>query len=239
MPLPIVETQTYELTLPSTDIKVKYRPFLVKEEKILLQAMESQKQSEIVEALKQIVNACTFGSLNVNELPTFDLEYIFLNIRAKSVGEVAKLKVLCPDDNQTYADVEVDLTEINVQVDDKHNNNIVIDENKKIGMIMKYPTLGSIDTEMKIDQKVSAKVLFDIIAKSIYQVYEGDKVFNATDYTKDEMTNFIESLDSKTFLKVQEFYDTMPKLMHEIEVENPKTKVKSKVVLQGLTDFFG
>lgn len=239
MPLPIVETQTYELTLPSTDIKVKYRPFLVKEEKILLQAMESQKQNEIVQALKQIVNACTFGSLNVNELPTFDLEYIFLNIRAKSVGEVAKLKVLCPDDNQTYADVEVDLTEINVQVDDKHNNNIVIDENKKIGMIMKYPTLGSIDTEMKIDQKVSTKVLFDIIAKSIYQVYEGDKVFNATDYTKDEMTNFIESLDSKTFLKVQEFYDTMPKLMHEIEVENPKTKVKSKVTLQGLTDFFG
>ena len=239
MPLPIVETQTYELTLPSTDIKVKYRPFLVKEEKILLQAMESQKQNEIVQALKQIVNACTFGSLNVNELPTFDLEYIFLNIRAKSVGEVAKLKVLCPDDNETYANVDIDLTEINVQVDDKHNNNIVIDENKKIGMIMKYPTLGSIDTEMKIDQKVSAKVLFDIIAKSIYQVYEGDKVFNATDYTKDEMTNFIESLDSKTFLKVQEFYDTMPKLMHEIEVENPKTKVKSKVVLQGLTDFFG
>ena len=239
MTLPIIETPTYELTLPSTDIKVKYRPFLVKEEKILLQAMESQKQSEIVEALKQIVNACTFGSLNVNELPTFDLEYIFLNIRAKSVGEVAKLKVLCPDDNETYANVDIDLTEINVQVDDKHNNNIVIDENKKIGMIMRYPTLGSIDTEMKIDQKVSAKVLFDIITKSIYQVYEGDKVFNATDYTKDEMTNFIESLDSKTFLKVQEFYDTMPKLMHEIEVENPKTKVKSKVVLQGLTDFFG
>ena len=239
MPLPIVETQTYELTLPSTDIKVKYRPFLVKEEKILLQAMESQKQNEIVQALKQIVNACTFGSLNVNELPTFDLEYIFLNIRAKSVGEVAKLKVLCPDDNETYANVDIDLTEINVQVDDKHNNNIVIDENKKIGMIMKYPTLGSVDTDIKLDQKVSAKVLFDIIAKSIYQIYEGEKIYNASDYSKDEMTNFIESLDSKTFLKVQEFYDTMPKLMHEIEVENPKTKVKSKVVLQGLTDFFG
>jgi hypothetical protein len=239
MPLPIVETQTYELTLPSTDIKVKYRPFLVKEEKILLQAMESQKQSEIVEALKQIVNACTFGSLNVNELPTFDLEYIFLNIRAKSVGEVAKLKVLCPDDNETYANVDIDLTEINVQVDDKHNNNIVIDENKKIGMIMKYPTLGSVDTDIKLDQKVSAKVLFDIITKSIYQIFEGEKIYNASDYSKDEMTNFIESLDSKTFLKVQEFYDTMPKLMHEIEVENPKTKVKSKVVLQGLTDFFG
>ena len=239
MTLPIIETPTYELTLPSTDIKVKYRPFLVKEEKILLQAMESQKQSEIVEALKQIVNACTFGSLNVNELPTFDLEYIFLNIRAKSVGEVAKLKVLCPDDNETYANVDIDLTEINVQVDDKHNNNIVIDENKKIGMIMKYPTLGSVDTDIKLDQKVSAKVLFDIITKSIYQIFEGEKIYNASDYSKDEMTNFIESLDSKTFLKVQEFYDTMPKLMHEIEVENPKTKVKSKVVLQGLTDFFG
>src|SRR6056300_1229846 len=232
MALPVIETQSYELTLPSADVAVKFRPFLVKEEKVLLQALESQEQ-------KQIVNACTFGTLNVDDLPTFDLEYVFLQIRAKSVGEIAKLKVLCPDDKKTYADIEIDLSKVEVQVDDKHNNNIVIDENKKIGMIMKYPTLGSIDTEMKIDQKVSAKVLFDIIAKSIYQVYEGDKVFNATDYTKDEMTNFIESLDSKTFLKVQEFYDTMPKLMHEIEVENPKTKVKSKVVLQGLTDFFG
>src|SRR6056300_1352000 len=156
MPLPIVETQTYELTLPSTDIKVKYRPFLVKEEKILLQAMESQKQNEIVQALKQIVNACTFGSLNVNELPTFDLEYIFLNVRAKSVGEVAKLKVLCPDDKQTYADVDIDLTKVEVQVDDSHNNNILIDESKKIGMILKYPTLGSIDVETSLDSKVSS-----------------------------------------------------------------------------------
>ena len=239
MTLPIIETQVYELTLPSTDIKVKFRPFLVREEKILLQAMESQKQSEIVEALKQIVNACTFGSLNVNELPTFDLEYIFLNIRAKSVGEIAKLKILCPDDKETYADVEIDLTKINVQVDDKHNNNIVVDESKKIGLIMKYPTLGSVDTDIKFDEKASSKFLFDIIAKSIYQIYEGDKVHTASDYKKDELLTFIESLDSKTFLKIQEFYDTMPKLMHEIEVENPKTKVKSKVTLQGLTDFFG
>ena len=239
MTLPIIETQTYELTLPSTDIKVKYRPFLVKEEKILLQPLETEDQKNIANALKDIVKACTFGALNVDDLPTFDLEYIFLNIRAKSVGEVAKLKVLCPDDNETYANVDIDLTEINLQVDDKHNNNIVIDENKKIGMIMKYPTLGSVDTDIKLDQKVSAKVLFDIITKSIYQIFEGEKIYNASDYSKDEMTNFIESLDSKTFLKVQEFYDTMPKLMHEIEVENPKTKVKSKVVLQGLTDFFG
>jgi hypothetical protein len=239
MTLPIIETQVYELTLPSTDIKVKFRPFLVREEKILLQAMESQKQGEIVEALKQIVNACTFGSLNVNELPTFDLEYIFLNIRAKSVGEIAKLKILCPDDKETYADVEIDLTKINVQVDDKHNNNIVVDESKKIGLIMKYPTLGSVDPETNFNSTSNTKIIFDIISKSIYQIYEGEKIFNATDYTKDEMMKFIESLDSKTFKKLQDFYDTMPKLMHEIEVENPKTKVKSKVTLQGLTDFFG
>jgi hypothetical protein len=146
MTLPIIETQTYELTLPSTDIKVKYRPFLVKEEKILLQAMESDKQKNY-RSFKKYSKRLYFGSLNVDELPTFDLEYIFLNIRAKSVGEIAKLKVLCPDDKETYADVDIDLTEIDVQVDDKHNNNILIDENKKIGMIMKYPTLGSVDPE--------------------------------------------------------------------------------------------
>jgi len=239
MTLPIIETQTYELTLPSADIKVKYRPFLVKEEKILLQALESDKQNEIISALKQIVSACTFGSLNVDELPTFDLEYIFLNVRAKSVGEIAKLKVLCPDDNETYANVDIDLTKIEVQVDDAHNNNILIDENKKIGMILKYPTLGSVDPETNFNSTTNTKVIFDIISKSIYQIYEGEKIFNATDYTKDEMMKFIESLDSKTFKKLQDFYDTMPKLMHEIEVENPKTKVKSKVTLQGLTDFFG
>jgi len=239
MTLPIIETQTYELTLPSADIKVKYRPFLVKEEKILLQALESDKQNEIISALKQIVSACTFGSLNVDELPTFDLEYIFLNVRAKSVGEIAKLKVLCPDDKETYADVDIDLTKIEVQVDDAHNNNILIDENKKIGMILKYPTLGSVDPETNFNSTTNTKVIFDIISKSIYQIYEGEKIFNATDYTKDEMMKFIESLDSKTFKKLQDFYDTMPKLMHEIEVENPKTKVKSKVTLQGLTDFFG
>jgi len=239
MALPIVETQSYELTLPSADVKVKFRPFLVKEEKVLLQAMESEKQTEIISALKNIVSACTFGTLNVEELPTFDLEYIFLNIRAKSVGEVAKLKVLCPDDKETYADVDIDLTKIEVQVDDTHNNNILIDENKKIGMILKYPTLDSVDPETNFDSKINSQVIFDIISKSIYQIYEGYKIYNSTDYTKEELNKFIESLDSKTFKKVQEFYDTMPKLIHEIEVENPKTKVKSKVTLQGLTDFFG
>ena len=237
MTLPTLETQTYELTLPSADVKVKYRPFLVKEEKILLQAMESENQKEIIQALKDIVSACTYGKINAEELPTFDLEYIFLQIRAKSVGEVAKLKVLCPDDKETYADVDIDLSKIDVQVDDKHTNNILIDDEKKLGIIMKYPTLNSMNEN--IDKKLDSKVIFDVLRKSIYEIYQGEKTFKASDYSEDELQKFIDSLDSKTFKKVQSFYETMPKLMHELEVTNPKTNVKSKVVLQGLSDFFG
>ena len=238
MALPIIETATYELTLPSSDVTVKFRPFLVKEEKILLQALESQEQKQIVQALKDIVHTCTFGQLNVDELPTFDLEYVFLKIRAKSVGEVAKIKVLCPDDKKTYANVDVDLNTVDVQVDDEHTNNIVIDENKKLGIIMKYPTLNSIDPTIDL-KKENTKQLFDIIGKTIYQVYEGEKVYKASDYTKEELDKFVESLDNKTFSKIQKFYETMPRLLHIIEVENPETKVKSKVTLSGLTDFFG
>ena len=239
MTLPIIETQTYELTLPSADVKVKYRPFLVKEEKILLQAMESEKQEEIVQALKDIVSACTYGKINADELPTFDLEYIFLQIRSKSVGEVAKLRVLCPDDKKTYADVDVDLSKIEVQVDDSHTNNIVIDDEKKIGMIMKYPTLSSVTSNTDLSKGMTSKTIFDMLRKSIYEVYQGEQTFKASDYSEDELQQFIESLDSKTFKKVQSFYETMPKLMHEMEITNPSTKVKSKVTLQGLSDFFG
>jgi hypothetical protein len=239
MTLPTIETQTYELTLPSADVKVKYRPFLVKEEKILLQAMESEKQEEIVQALKDIVSACTYGKINADELPTFDLEYIFLQIRSKSVGEVAKLRVLCPDDKKTYTDVDVDLSKIEVQVDDSHTNNIVIDDEKKIGMIMKYPTLSSVTSNTDLSKGLTSKTIFDMLRKSIYEVYQGEQTFKASDYSEDELQKFIESLDSKTFKKVQSFYETMPKLMHEIEITNPSTNVKSKVTLQGLSDFFG
>lgn len=239
MTLPTIETQTYELTLPSADVKVKYRPFLVKEEKILLQAMESEKQEEIVQALKDIVSACTYGKINADELPTFDLEFIFLQIRSKSVGEVAKLRVLCPDDKKTYADVDVDLSKIEVQVDDSHTNNIVIDDEKKIGMIMKYPTLSSVTSNTDLSKGLTSKTIFDMLRKSIYEVYQGEQTFKASDYSEDELQKFIESLDSKTFKKVQSFYETMPKLMHEMEITNPSTKVKSKVTLQGLSDFFG
>ena len=235
MALPILETATYELTLPSSDVQVKYRPFLVKEEKILLLAMESNSPKEITKALKDIVHACTFGSINVEALPTFDLEFIFLNVRAKSVGEIAKLKILCPDDKETYANVEVDLSKVEVQVDDEHTNEIQI--NDKIKLLMKYPTIDSFDATVDANQ-LKTEQLFDIIGKSIYQIYEGETVHNAKDYSKEEMQAFIESLTSDHFAKIQKFFNSMPRLAHEIEVVNPKTQVKSKVMLQGLTDFF-
>ena len=227
MALPILDTATYELTLPSSDVQVKYRPFLVKEEKILLLAMESEETAQVTKALKEIVHTCTFGTINVEALPTFDLEYIFLNIRAKSVGEVAKLKLLCPDDKETYANVEVDLSKVEVQVDDKHSNEIQI--NDKIKMVMKYPTINSFDPSVDAT-KLKTEQLFDIIADTVYEIYDGETVHKGVDYSKEEMKNFIESLTSEHFNKIQQFFNTMPRLQHELEIENPKTKVKSKVV---------
>ena len=235
MALPILETATYELTLPSTDVKVKYRPFLVKEEKVLLQALESGESKQIVSAIKDIVHTCTYGSVAVDNLPTFDLEYIFLQIRSKSVGEVAKIKVLCPDDKKTHVVTEVDLSKVEVQVDDTHDNKIIV--NDKISMLMKYPTINSVDPAVDTNTMKTEK-LFDIIANTIHEIYEGDKTHSVKDYSKEELMKFIESLDSKVFQKLQAFYTTMPKLSHEIEITNPNTKVKSKVRLSGLSDFF-
>jgi hypothetical protein len=237
MALPILETATYELTLPSKDVKVKFRPFLVKEEKILLQALESGSNKEMTSALKQIVHACTMGAIDINTLPIFDVEYIFLQIRAKSVGEITKLKLLCPDDKKTYAEVEIDLSKVEVHVDENHSNNIVVDEKKKIGLIMSYPTINSVDPEDNT-KGMKTKQMFDMLANTVYQVYEGDKIHAAGDYTKEEMHKFLESLDSKAYRKINEFFDTMPKLKQDIELENPTTKVKSKLTLQGIADFF-
>ena len=235
MALPILDTAKYELTLPSSDVQVQYRPFLVKEEKILLMAMESENAAEITKALKEIVHTCTFGTINVDMLPTFDLEYIFLNIRAKSVGEVAKLKILCPDDKETYANIELDLSKVEVEVDDDHTNEIQV--NDKVKMLMKYPTIESFDPSTDAS-KLGTKQLFDMISSSIYEIYEGETVHKASDYSKEEMSKFIESLSSEQFGKIQKFFNSMPRLQHEVEVENPKTKVKSKVKLQGLQSFF-
>ena len=236
MALPKLTTPTYELEIPSTDEKISYRPFLVKEEKILLMAMESGKNEDIVNAVKQIVSECTFNKLKVGTMPMFDIEYIFLNIRAKSIGEVSKLKLLCPDDKKTYADVEVNLEEVQVQVDGDHTNKIELTDS--MGMIMTYPTIDSF-AESGI-QQINASNMTDIIGKCILQIYEnnGEKVYEAKDQTQKELQEFIEQMNTNQFKQVQKFFDTMPKLKHEVKVKNPKTKKTSEVTLQGLNDFF-
>jgi len=237
MALPILETATYELTLPSADIVVKYRPFLVKEEKVLLQALESNDDIEIKNAIKDIVSTCTYGQLDASNLPTFDLEYVFLQIRSKSVGEVANIRLLCPDDRETYVTTDVDLSKVEVQVDDKHNNTIVVDEEKNISLIMKYPTIDTVDPKKNM-KGMKTEQVFDMITGCIHSITEGDKEHKVSDYSKKDLNDFIESLDRKTFDKLNTFFDTMPQLRHEVEIENPKTKVKSKIVLKGAQDFF-
>ena len=236
MALPKLNTPTYELEVPSTDEKIKYRPFLVKEEKILLMAMESKDNAQIINAVKDIVSSCTFEKLNVATMPMFDMEYIFLNIRAKSVGEVSKIKILCPDDKKTYASVELDLTKVEVQVGDEHSNKIELTDD--MGLIMTYPTIDSF-LESGIED-INANNMLDVIGTCILQIYEqkGEKVYQAKDQTKKELTEFIESMNSNQFKKLQSFFDTMPKLTHTIKVKNPKTKKTSDVKLTGLNDFF-
>ena len=238
MALPKLTTPTYELEVPSTDEKIKYRPFLVKEEKILLMAMETEQQKSIIQAVKDIVSECTFNKLNISTLPMFDTEYIFLQIRSKSVGEVSKLRLLCPDgDKKTYAEVEVNLTEVKVQVEDGHTNKIELDND--MGIIMTYPTIETF-IENKV-QQVTAENMLEIVGSCMLQIYEekGEKVYEAKDQTKKEMQEFLESLQTKHFRKLQSFFDTMPKLKHTIKIKNPKTKKESEITLNGLNDFFG
>ena len=236
MALPKLNTPTYELEIPSTDEKIKYRPFLVKEEKILLIAMESKDNAEMVNSVKDIVKSCTFDKVDISNMPIFDVEYIFLQIRAKSVGEVSKLKILCPDDKKTYASVELDLTKVEVQVGDDHSNKIELTDD--MGIIMTYPTIDSF-LESGIET-VNASNMLDVVGSCVLQIYEqkGEKVYQAKDQTKKELTEFIESMNSGQFKKLQSFFDTMPKLTHTIQVKNPKTKKTSDVKLTGLNDFF-
>ena len=237
MALPKLNTPTYELEVPSTDEKIKYRPFLVKEEKILMIAMESKDNTQIVNAVKDIVSACTFDKIDISSMPMFDVEYIFLNIRAKSVGEVSKLRVLCPDDKKTYTNVEVDLTKVNVEIGEGHTNKIELTDDT--GMIMTYPTIDSF-TETGITT-INAENMIELIGSCVLQIYEdkGEKVYQGKDQTKKELTEFIESMNTAQFKKVQKFFDTMPKLKHTIKVKNPKTKKSSDITLNGLNDFFG
>jgi len=199
-------------------------------------AMESGKNEDMIQAVKQIVSECIFNKLKLGNMPMFDVEYMFLNIRAKSVGEVSKLKVLCQDDMKTYAKVEVNLNEIEVQVNDDHTNKIELSD--EMGVIMKYPSIDSFSTAGISD--ITADNMLDVIVTCISQIYDkkGEEVYDAKDSTKTELTEFIEQLNTNQFKDVQKFFDTMPKLRHTITVKNPKTKKESKVTLTGLSDFF-
>ena len=202
-----------------------------------MMAMESKSSADITQAVKDIVMECTFNKVKIDDMPMFDVEYIFLNVRSKSVGEVSKLKLLCPDDGKTYAGVEVNLNEVKVQVGDDHTNKIELGNG--MGMIMKYPTIDSFKESGIKD--INPNNMLEVISTCILQIYEeeGKKVYDTKDQTKKEVTDWIEQLNTKQFKDVQNFFDTMPKLKHEITIKNPKTKKESKIMLNGLNDFFG
>jgi len=232
MTLPKIVTPTYELEIPSSKEKITYRPFLVKEEKILLLAEESEKDSEMLLALKQIINNCTYEKVEVEKLPMFDLEYIFLQIRAKSVGEVVDLKLLCEDDGETYADVRVNLDEVDVEFTEGHSNSIQLTD--EVGIIMSYPQINMMD----LSSDSGTENVFGIIKNSINQITEGETVYERADFTEKDINEFLDSLTTEHFKLIQEFFETMPRLRHEVKFKNPKTKKQNKITLEGLNSFF-
>ena len=238
MALPIVETPRFELTLPSTDMKVQYRPFLVKEEKVLYMALESGDENQMQSATKDILTAVTFNKIDVETLPTFDVEYIFLQVRAKSVGEVAKFKIICPDDSETYGDIEVDISKVEVQVDDAHTNDVMLDEKRKLGVMLKYPNMKVLYDTQGI-KALKYEDIIKLIIGCVDYIYEGEKNYPISESTQEELKEFFENLSQDQFSKIRKFFDSMPKLRHVTKVKNPKTGVESTVTFSGLQDFFG
>ena len=238
MPLPKIATPTYELELPSTGATVRYRPFLVKEEKVLVIALESEDNKQITNAIKAVLKSCILSKgIKVESLPTFDIEYLFLNIRGKSVGEDLEVNIICPDDNKTQVPVTIALDEIEVQKDENHTNKIKVDES--IMMEMKYPSLDQfIKNNFDFNDKNAMDQSFDLIATCIDKIYTEEEVWAAADCTKKEMKDFLEQMNSNQFKEIEKFFETMPKLSHSVSVTNPNTKVKSEVVLEGLASFF-
>ena len=241
MPLPTIETPTYELKLPSSNKKVKYRPFLVKEEKILIIALETKNQSDITNAVTDVLKKCVLTKgIDIDTLPTFDIEYLFLNIRAKSIGEDIKLTVTCPDDGKTKVPVTIYVDEIKVIKPKDHKIDIVLDD--KMSLRMKYPSLNqfienNFDTEDESETIVDKT--FRVVADCMDTIFNGEDAWEAKDYSAQERLDFVQQLNSQQYKKVENFFSTMPKLSHTIEVVNPNTKEKGSVVLEGLADFFG
>ena len=238
MALPIANVAKYELTLPSQQKTIKFRPFLVKEEKVLLMAMESGESKEMLSAIKEIVKSCTFGEMIAENYPMFDIEYVFLQIRSKSVGEKTKLKVLCPDDGKTYAETEIDLSKIEVYVDDDHTNNIMIDDDRKLGVVMRYPALKDVDADT-LQGDINIQKTYKMITNCIDSIYEGEKVYSRKETSEKEIQEFVDGLTADQMKKLSAFYNSMPRLEHKVKVKNPKTEVESEVTLKGLASFFG
>ena len=242
MPLPKISTPQYELVLPSTGKTIKYRPFLVKEEKILILALESQNTKEITNAIKQVLKDCIITKgIKIEELPTFDIEFIFLNVRGKSVGESLDLIITCGDDGETQVPVTVFIDQIEVQKDSEHTTDIRLDDD--LVLRMKYPSLDQfIKTNFDFSAEQSSSNIersFDVISSCIDVIFNSEESWSATDSTKKELTDWIETLNSNQFKEIEKFFDTMPRLSHTVKVTNPKTKVESDVKLEGLTSFFG
>lgn len=240
MPLPKISTPTYELVLPSSEQKIIYRPFLVREEKLLVLALETEDNKEITTAVKQVIKNCIESPKNikVETLPTFDIEYLFLNIRGKSVGEVVEVNIICPDDGVTEVPIEVPINDIQVEKNEKHNKTIKVDDN--IMMEMKYPSLEQfIKTNFDFSKENNVEQSFGLISSCIDKIYTEEEVWDSSDVTKKELMEFLDQMNSVQFKQIEAFFETMPKLSYKVKITNPKTKVKSEVVLEGLTAFFG
>ena len=239
MSLPKINVPEYTLVVPSTDEEIKFRPFLVKEEKLLLMAQEVGTDASLYSAIKSLIKSCCFDRLEIDQLPLFDIEYIFLNIRAKSVEEIANLTVTCPDDEVTQVNIKVDLTKIQVQMDEEHNPKIQLTDD--IGILMSYPNLATViaaNTDKTDTDITSYENMFKLIQDCMYQIWQGEETFDVMDYTDNDKKAFLESLNHEQFAKIQTFFETMPTLKHEVKVTNPKTKVKSTVTLEGMNSFF-
>ena len=237
MSLPQLNTPTYRLKIPSSDREIKFRPFLVKEEKVLLMAQETGNDQQIFDAIKQLIEGCCFGEVEVEGLPLFDIEYIFLQIRAKSLGEVSKIQVTCPDDGKTKVEVEIDLSKIEVHKSEDHDFKIQL--TKDIGLIMAYPHFGTVNHMQTSDEEGSQiENMFNMICDCMHQIWQGEEVFDTMDYSDADKRTFLDSLSHEQFEQIQTFFNTMPTVKHEVQITNPKTKKKSKVMLQGMNDFF-
>ena len=233
--LPKLDTPTYRLTLPSTGEEIQYRPFLVKEQKLLMMAQESEDDQQILDAVTSLVRTCTFDKIDANNSPMFDVEYIFLQIRGKSVGENVQLKLICPDDEETTVETEIDINDIAVQMTDNHTNEIKITDTVKI--FLNYPLLR--DMKGILAETSQMQQIFSMLTKCVHEIHYGEQIFNKIDISEKDINEFIDQLTTDQFEGITNFFDTMPKLRHVIPITNPKTKVESEVVVEGLASFLG